>query len=73
MRQAENQSGKRPDGFFDALRREGYTPAGHSTILKTVFTDHANQSNISPNRRDGHVKSLMTRYATFYRKNISKR
>jgi len=59
--------------FFDALRVQGFKPATHGDILRTIFNRHANESKIHPKRKDGYVNSMMTRYTSFYKKNISKR
>jgi len=59
--------------FFDALRVQGFKPTTHGEILRTIFNRHAVESKIQPKRKEGYVNSMLTRYASFYSKNISKR
>ena len=71
-RQAYSITRKQPDGFFDALRVQGFKPSNEK-ILHTIFTQHAIESGIKKGGQNDHASKMLAEYAAYHAENISKR
>ncbi len=73
LRQASDIARRPVTVFYDALRIQRFKPDVHEKILHTIFTQRAIESEISNERRDGYVSSMMSRYARYYKRNMSRK